>query len=175
MMQVDFQITLEDVATLSVYHARTSKHTRRRMLFSQSLGIFSAFVLVMVWHDWTSVERVLYFIVMCLLWLIGYPIYYRWAIKRNARRIYSQSESKSVLGEHTIAIAPDGVSERSAVGESRIAWSGVERLEEDGEYIFLYIGPLVAHVIPKRAFKTTEDANAFLHQAQSYRSTKPEY
>lgn len=143
------------------------------MRFSQALGIFSALVLVLVWPDWSSIERILFFIVMCLLWLIGYPSYYRWTIKRNARRIYSQSESKSVLGAHTIAIGPEGVSERTAVGESRIAWSGIERIEDDDEYLFLYIGPLVAHVIPKRAFKTAEDANAFLHQAQSYRSPKP--
>ncbi len=168
-MQVDYQIVLEDLAAFSLHHARTSRFSRRRLRTSQAWGIFCTLVLVMVWPGWSKVERVLFVIGMGLLWLIGYPLYYKWAIKRNIRKIYSQSESKSVLGEHTIAIEPEGVAERSGVHESRIAWSGIERIEDGGQYIYLYIGPLHAYVIPKRAFKTDTDAEAFLQQAQAYR------
>lgn len=118
---------------------------------------------------WSSVERILFFVTYSLAWLIAYPIYYRWVIKRNILKIYSQNASKGILGAHTIVIDPEGVTERSAVGESRTTWSGVEKIDDDGQNIYLYTGPLVAHVIPKRAFRTPDDADAFLQSAQGYR------
>jgi hypothetical protein len=168
-MQVDYQIGLDDIGAFSLHHARTSKLSRRRLRSTQILGIFSLVVLVMVWPGWDNVDRIVFFIVMALFWLVGYPFYYRWAIKRNIRKIYSQTESRNVIGEHTIAIEPEYVIEKSPIGESRTAWSGIEKIQSDGQYIYVYVGPLYAFVIPKRAFKTGEDAEAFLQQAQAYR------
>jgi len=167
-MQLDYKIDLEDIAAFSVHHARTSKPSRRRVRFSQAFGIFSAFVLVMVWRNWSDVARVVFFIVFCLLWLIGYPVFYRWAIKRNVRKMYSESQSKGLLGEHTTIIDADGVREKSEVAESRMAWSGIERIEDDGHSVYLYIGPLQAYIIPKRAFRTRDDEETLLQLAQAH-------
>lgn len=141
------------------------------MRFTQALGVFSALLGALYWPGWSSVQRVIFFVVLSLVWLVAYPFYYQWAVKRNARKMYSESASKGLLGEHTMVIDAEGVSERSAVGESKIAWSGIERIEDDGKSIYLYIGPVQAYVIPKRAFRTREDEEAFLQTAQAYRST----
>ena len=125
--------------------------------------------MALIWSGWSTVERILYFVTYSVLWLIAYPIYYRWVVKRNTLKIYSQNDSKGVLGPHTIVIDAEGVTERSAVGESRTTWNGIERIDDDSQNIYLYTGPLVAHVIPKRAFRTREDADAFLQSAQGYR------
>ena len=168
-MQLDYQIVLEDIAALSLHHARTSKLSRRRMLFMQAWGIFCTLVIVMAWTRGSSVERVVFFIVLCLLWLFAYPLYYRWTIKRNVRKMYAENENKGVLGDHTIVIDPEGVTERSAVGESKTSWGGIERIQADDEHVYLYLGSLQAHVIPKRAFRSHEDAEAFVQLAQAYR------
>jgi hypothetical protein len=130
---------------------------------------------MMIWPRWSSVERVLFFFGLSLFWVWVYPVYYRWVIKRNTRKIYSESESKGVLGNHFIAIGPEGVRERSAVGESTTAWDGIERIEDDERYLFLYTGPLQAHVVPKRAFASGPEADAFLQLARTYHlgNTRP--
>ena len=74
---------------------------------------------------------------------------------------------------HIIAIAPDSITEISEVGESRTAWSGVEKVEENEEYIFLYTGSLIAHVIPKRAFISQDEASKFFQQARAYQLGSP--
>jgi len=168
-MQLDNQVGVEDIAAFSLHHARNSKRERRRVRITQASGILSSLVLVIVWPNWSVVERVVFFIVSCLLMLIAYPAYYKWAIKRNARSIYSGTESNGILGAHTIIVDAEAVTERSAVGESRIAWSGLERIEDDGDYIYLYIGPLQAYVIPKRAFRTADDQEAFMQLVHAYR------
>jgi hypothetical protein len=168
-MQVDYQIGLDDIGAFSLHHARTSKLSKRRLLSTQIMGVFSTIILSMVWPGWDNVDRIVFFVLIALLWLVGYPFYYRWAIKRNIQKIYSQTESRNVIGEHTIAIEPEYVTERSPVGESRTAWSGIEKIQSDEQYIYIYVGPLNAFVIPKRAFKSGEESEAFLQQAQAYR------
>ena len=168
-MQIHYQLTVEDIAAFNVHHSRTSRLSRRRLRLTQLWGIFCTLVVVMIWPRWSSLERALFFLAFCSFWLLAYPVYYPWVIKRNARKIYSEKESKGVLGKHSIAIRADGVTERSAVGESRTGWEGIERIAADGQYVYLYIGPLQAHVIPKRAFQNDEEVEAFLQLAQTYR------
>ena len=139
------------------------------MLFSQTFGVLGTLILAIIWPRWGIVERVLFFAGLSFLWLVAYPIGYRWEIKRNARKTYAGSQGKGILGEHTILIDPEGVTERSVVGESRTAWSGVERVDDDNQNIYLFVGPVQAHVIPKRAFENSDDADAFLQMAQAYR------
>jgi YcxB-like protein len=37
----------------------------------------------------------------------------------------------------------------------------VDRIEQDPHYIFIYTSPAAAHVIPKRAFRGSQEADAF--------------
>jgi hypothetical protein len=174
-MHIEYQLVLEDIAAFGLHVSRTSRLSKRRLRFTQASGIFSTLVLVMIWPRWSTLERVLLLSGLCLFWMWGYPSYYRWAIKRNHRKLYSGSENKGVLGNHFLAIGPEGVRERSAVGESTTAWIGIERIEDDEQYLFLYTGPLQAHLIPKRAFATSQEADAFFRLAQTYRvdNTRP--
>ena len=168
-MQVEYQLALEDIENFGLHVNRTSKLSKRRLRVSQATGILSTIVLAMIWPRWSSLERVLLVSVLSLFWIWGYPLYYWWAIKRNHRRIYSNRENSGVIGSHFLAIEPKGVSEKSAVGESTTNWIGVERIEQDEKYLFIYIGPLQAHIIPKRAFASGQEADEFFELAQSYR------
>jgi hypothetical protein len=101
--------------------------------------------------------------------IFGFPAYYRSSVKRNARRLYSGEGNKGALGNHIISIDEAGITEISDVGDSRTAWGGVERVEEDEGYIFLYTGSIQAHVIPKQAFLSAGEAADFLQLAKAYR------
>jgi len=94
------------------------------------------------WPEWTSNERIVFFILFTLFWLIAYPFYYQWAVKRNERKTYSESASKGLLGEHPMVIDAKGVSERSAIGriENRVERDRKNQRRPQRRY--LYIGPL---------------------------------
>jgi hypothetical protein len=53
------------------------------------------------------------------------------------------------------------VVESTAVGESHTSWAGVDRIEQNPEYIFIYTSPAAAYVIPKRAFRDMQEAEGF--------------
>jgi hypothetical protein len=167
-MQVDYELTVEDAAAFSVYNFRTSSRFKRRLRFSQAIGILATLILAVVWPSWSSVERLIFTVLLLLLFVFGYPMYYRWAIRRNALKTYSATKSKGVLGKHTLMIESSGVTEKSSASESKSTWSGVERIADDSHYIYIFTSPLQAHVIPKRAFRSNEESQTFLETAKTF-------
>jgi hypothetical protein len=59
-----------------------------------------------------------------------------------------------------------GLVESTAVGESRCSWAGVDRVEHDQQYIYIYTAPHAAHIIPKRAFNNLHEAESFYQLAK---------
>jgi hypothetical protein len=92
----------------------------------------------------------------------------RWVIRHAIRQLLKDERpDRGQLGRHRVILSDDGVVESTAVNQSRTAWAGVDRVEQSSDYIFLYTSPAAAHVIPKRAFKDAEQAEAFFRLARS--------
>jgi hypothetical protein len=90
-------------------------------------------------------------------------------VVRHAIRSLLRDErpGRGQLGRHRLVLGEDGLVESTAVNESRTAWSGVDRVEQSADYIFIYTSPAAAHVIPKRAFSDPQEADAFFRLARS--------
>ena len=57
---------------------------------------------------------------------------------------------------------------RTVVNDSKASWSGIFRIDATPAYFFIFTQPNAAHVIPRRAFPTTEAAERFLSTARAY-------
>jgi len=169
-MQIQYQLDIDDLVAFSLHHSRVSKNLKRRLLLTQAWGVFCSLMIALIWPGWSTTVKVIFFGVSSAFWVIAYPRYYRWVIKRNTRRNYSEGHNRGIVGEHVIVIDPEGVKEVSEVGESTTVWSGIERVEENDNYLFLYTGPIQAHVIPKRGFADDQQITEFSQLARSYLS-----
>jgi hypothetical protein len=106
-------------------------------------------------------------VMLLLQWVLE-----RWLIRRFLRQMLKDERpGRGALGRHRVALSDYGVTETSAVNETRTAWAGVDRVEQSPEHIFIYITPASAHVIPKRAFPTPDAAEAFYQLARSRRES----
>jgi hypothetical protein len=86
----------------------------------------------------------------------------RWLIRRAILHLLKDEKpGKGLLGRHRIVLSQDGLIESTPVGESRTSWAGVDRIEQDPHNIYIYTSLAAAHVIPKRAFRDLEEADAF--------------
>jgi hypothetical protein len=72
-----------------------------------------------------------------------------------------EKPDRGQLGRHKVVLSEDGVVESTVVGQSRTSWAGVDRIEQNPEYIFIYTSLIGAHVIPKRAFRDQHEAESF--------------
>jgi hypothetical protein len=90
---------------------------------------------------------------------------HRWALRRAIDALVAREQpGKGQLGRHTLVLADNGVVETTAVGETRTSWAGVDRIEQDDKYIYVYTSAAAAHIIPKRVF-IAADADAFYQLA----------
>ena len=92
----------------------------------------------------------------------------RWVMRRLLRQLLKDERpGRGALGPHRVVLSDYGVTESTSVNETRTAWAGVDRVEQNPDYIFIYTSPAAAHVIPRRAFGSPQEAEAFYQLARS--------
>jgi hypothetical protein len=102
--------------------------------------------------------------------LVGFPIVAlamwlmtRITMRRFINRILKEERpERGQLGKHKVVLTDIGLVESTAVNESSRTWAGIDRIEQDSNYIFIYVAPLQAIIIPRRAFKDATAAEEFL-------------
>jgi len=68
------------------------------------------------------------------------------------RRLKQFAQQPGFIGEHSIEIKQEGIFEKTDVNEGFHNWKAITSIKENKKYVFLYIGLIGAHVIPKSAF-----------------------
>jgi len=179
-MQVQFDVTLDDILAFNRYCIQRSpmyQRAYRTLLISMPL-LFVLLAAVMTlaansppWFMWLLV------VAMLVAWPVVFPRRYWKSLDEFVINTMKTSPNRSMLGKHTLSLSERGLHSSSEVDESSMSWFGVERIEQDDQCIYLFIGATAAHVIPKRAFANAEQATefhrtakAFLEQAQAQSS-----
>jgi YcxB-like protein len=85
-------------------------------------------------------------------------------------RSYTSDKFKSVLCEHTVTLADDAFIEATRFNEGRNRWSGIYRVVDTPDYIYVFASLHLGHIIPKRAFPDAESARQFYDRAVSLQS-----
>lgn len=63
-----------------------------------------------------------------------------------------------------LTVIEERIDEESSNGNSNVSWKKINSVEETQEYIYIYVTSLSAHVIPKRAFKDSNEQKYFLNE-----------
>ncbi|MGF7050838.1 hypothetical protein J2T13_005389 [Paenibacillus sp. DS2015] len=104
--------------------------------------------------------------------IIGGVFINYFAYKRIKQRIKKLLEdNKGILGVHEIEITNEELKWRNSVTEGSTKWEGINSIEEDKDYFYIFIDKIMAHIIPKRTFTTQVDMNRFLDQIKTYLKT----
>jgi hypothetical protein len=172
-MDVEYELTPEDLFAFqwrAAYRSAEARRGRRNvhLLWFAALFLF-ALLPAIGRHGLTMSRFDLPFLIASFLTvaLLQWGLH-RWLLRRAIRRLLSEERPDGGnLGVHRVTLDDDGVLERTVVGETRTAWRGVHRVEEDERYIYVYTQPTGAHVIPRRAFADPVAADAFFRFAHS--------
>ena len=79
-----------------------------------------------------------------------------------------KSSMRRALGPTEIALTDEAVQVVNAEGRGRLKWRDCQGVLEEGEYIFILLGPLRAFVVPKGAFASGAEATAFYEAARGH-------
>jgi hypothetical protein len=173
-MQVSYDLTRDDLYAFqwrASHRAPIAKRSRRNLYLYLFLALFLLAIVPAISAEGFTVSDVSFSFLF-----ISFPIVasIAWLLeKRMMRRtiltlLKEEEPEKGQLGAHAITLDDHGVMETTAVGEMRVSWHGINRVEEDPNYIYIYTAPAAAFVIPRRSFASPEESNDFYRFASSH-------
>jgi hypothetical protein len=172
-MEIDYELTLDDLYAFqwrAVFVSPRGRRTRRTLYLLWVLAVLLFAIVPAIGADGFVISRVSFtFIAVALpvVFLFQWCLD-RWLIRRVILQLLKEEKpGKGQLGKHRIVLSEAGLAESTEVGESRTSWAGVDRVEQDPHYIYVYTSPAAAHVIPKRAFKDPQEAETFYHLSRA--------
>ena len=95
------------------------------------------------------------------LWIVAEREYKKYGSVRNARKRRS-------VGLSTIVLTPEGLAVSNNRGKGNLGWNRIVEITESSTLILMFVGPIKASIIPKRAFTNKEHAEQFISTARAY-------
>ena len=170
-MEVEYELKPDDIYHFQ-WRAGTRSSLARRTRIKMNLYLLLMLILLSVLPaigpdgfdpSFVNFTWILFFypVVIVTSWLVE---------RRQLRRaileqLKEEKPDRGQLGVHKVSLNEAGVLESTVVGESRTSWTGVDRVEQDQKYIYIYTAPHAALVIPKGAFSNLQEADSFYQLA----------
>lgn len=167
-LEVTYKLNADDVQAAQWHRARTSPSMRR------NYRILSVFVLLLTllpvlfvsWlaeFEWWATGAFGFLAVIA--WVFQCPRSYRQGLERSTLKMLREGRNALLQCTYRMEIDERGMSVRSEMGESRLSWDAVERVDETDAHIFIYVGSLTGHAVPKWAFESNGRAREFFEAA----------
>lgn len=166
-MEVEYELTPDDLYAFqwrAAFNSPLSKRTTRKVFFGWFLAVLLVSLLPAIGPDGFVISRMNFtFLVIAFPVVILIQRFLERRLMRGAilHLLRNEKPGKGQLGRHKVVLTEGGVVESTAVGESRTSWAGVDRVEQNPQYIFIYTSAAAAHLIPKRAFRHVQEAEDF--------------
>lgn len=84
-------------------------------------------------------------------------------MKKYATKACSENGDDGFSGQHVLRLDGDELREKGPTGTQDIKLSRIPRVDEDSKAVYIYVGPMAAHVIP-RARVLEGDLDSFLNE-----------
>lgn len=161
-MEVTFVLTPEDLWTFNQFVIRRTFSFKLRMAVGFAfvplcLIVFSALAGFATWQCF------LFGAVTAVVWVPFYLWSARLQVTRTARK------RRSVLEKQTISISAKGMRQVNIQSDALVWWASILEVSESATQIMFFSDKHYAFLVPKRAFSSLAEAQAFLGKARLYR------
>jgi hypothetical protein len=164
-LKVEFNLTKDDYIAFNMYYLENSATIKRTLFihryFVSLVFLVLPFLLAAVSDVPFMIWLVLYGLAF-ILWIIFYPRYFMSITKKRIIKMIDEGKNSHMFGFRSITLTETGVEETKEHGESKTAWSSIEKVEELQDYLYIFVGSLNAYIVPDRAFDNDEQKNEFL-------------
>jgi hypothetical protein len=154
-MELKYEMTKDDHLAFNLHYVKHSK-TIKQSLFIQRFLVPIIFLILPFVLFWMMGEFLIGFLItlalISIVWIVFYPKYFYGHIIRNVKKVLNEGSNDNLLGQHVFISTEDGFIEKNRVGETKIGWSSIERIEENEDYFFLFFSTMNAYIVPKRSF-----------------------
>lgn len=163
-MFIKYTNTVEDGIAFQLYDLNHSPSIKRTFFYSRilfSLGLF--IFLAIIAYEKNELKPVIIGLIAALIYFFYFPRITRKLTEKQAMKRYKEGQNKSFLCEHILEIGENFLIEKTDQGEQSSLFSGIERICLTDEYAFIYIGAVMAHVVPIKRV-SEGDFNSFIKE-----------
>jgi hypothetical protein len=156
-VNIKYALEPRDYAALAIYHctARTRRHQSTWVRFG--FPVLWMLLGVPGMLSGRSVYFGIFLIVMGIVWILFLPVWYRGSVRRSMHKSATEGLCRGSVGPHELSTTENGITVTNPVMRSDVTWAGVEGVVEEPDYLYIYLGPNAAQILPKRAL-TSEQA-----------------
>lgn len=138
----------------------------RNMIFAAFAGTPLLFFVVLKLTGWGWAYSIIGGLILGGL----FNLYFVYRIKSKTMKLVKDHDG--ILGEHLIEIDERGLHESSVNNHSRYAWTGIQQLRMDKDYLYIFVNNLQAVIIPKRSFSGQKEELEFSEAVERYSHQK---
>jgi YcxB-like protein len=178
-MEVEYELTLEDISAFHAYYRRHAPASHRRidpivgvviliscilyglaLLTVLALGVGSFWVPILI-GAWAG----------ALIASIFDTWHFKWMASRMSRKALEYGrDAEKVLGWCRVILDPQGIHVTSQFSTCLYLWNGIEKIATTDEHLFIYVTTGSAQVVPLRAFADGRAFDSFVDMAKRYHS-----
>ena len=177
-MRVEVNITIEDLIRFFAHQTKQAMPVRRSLVAYAVTALCvlagGAFVFAAI----TDQESWLGAIVIGVslgLYFIWHVWYWKTYPERTAKTLLARGYGRTLTGRHIVEILEEGVRHSGAFGDSTVRWGAIEKIEEDPDGAFIYVGPSAAIIVPRRSFSDDQTYQQFVDTARAHREAAPSF
>lgn len=164
---VQYELTQDDLVAMWLYiqnkSSTVSKQSRRVFFY---LAVITGFILALSAINYQSGEFPFGPIFITIFWTLFFLL--RRSRRNQLKRHAGTSGMEEALSPTTMTLSPEGVILEDDFQHTRLKWLAITHVKSEKDYLFFYINPLSAHAVPKRAFTSEQDADAFYAYARRH-------
>jgi hypothetical protein len=170
-LEVEYELRRDDIYAFqwrANYLAPTARRERLKLYIYLFLIFIFFFMLPAINGDGFTFSLVHFALLSITFALMVFfvSVFLRRKMRRAILQLVEEEKpGRGQLGRHKISLTETHLVESTDVGESRTSWAGVDRVEQNDDYIFIYTTPHAAYIIPRRAFGSPGQADSFYRLA----------
>lgn len=151
-MKLRYSVGVNDLRVFAKHFVRHSPDFRRRV---RNVKIYRCAVTVLLFGLIAALDifrpssLLIFASVSLIIDFAYYPAYYRRSYERRAVRAYESDDKGRFIGERELLIAQDSLILTSPTQTKEVLWSGIESIEREDGYTFIYISSLEIATVPK--------------------------
>ena len=158
-MTIEYETTAEDIVNFQRYWYRHKLRGRHRFGWALALANGLALGLLLAGPPLT-VRSMIYYVATCSVFLVAWSTILYGVAARIAKKQVQREKSLGIVGRHTIRLETAGCRETTDVNESFHAWRGIDTIEADARYVYIFLQGS-GYIIPRRAFPNTAASDEF--------------
>jgi len=163
-MDIEYEITMDDLLNFNLYHLGQSSILRRFRIIVQFLvpAILILILMLTVLTDNFSIILTLVCVVVSVYCLFFYPSDYPKHLKKATRKVCRERINKTATCKHKLSLTPDGITEITVWRKGWVHWKVIEKVVSTDDYVFIYNSAVSAYLVPRRAFHDESQYEEFM-------------